>query len=96
MKNYLGIFIVMLALTASAFTVKHVNAKLAGSSYSYNLYGQPGQDLPANLNNSANYTMVSSLSCPAGSAHRCGVTNATDDGTGHPDFTQSYTIKNRN
>ena len=86
----------MLALTASAFTVPHKNAGLAGKDYSYNLYGQPGQDNPTNINKPANYTMVSTLSCPAGAAHRCGVSNATDDGTGHPDFTQSYTIRTRN
>ena len=96
MKKFLGIFVVMLALTASAFTVNHKNTKVVGNSYSYNLYGQPGQDNASNLNNPANYTLVSPLTCPAGAAHRCGVMNATDDGTGHPDFTKSYTIKARN
>lgn len=96
MKKYLGIFVVMLALTASAFTVNHKNTKLVGNEYSYNLYGQPGQDNASNVNNPANYTLVSPLICPSGTAHRCGVSNATDDGTGHPDFTKSYTARARN
>ena len=96
MKKYLGIFFVMLAITASAFTVNHKDRKLVGNSYSYNLYGQPGQDNASNLNNPANYTMVTPLICPAGLSHRCGVDNATDDGFGHPDFTKSYNIKLRN
>lgn len=96
MKKFFGIFVVMLALAASAFTVPHKNTALVGNEYSYNLYGQPGQDNISNLNNPANYTLVSPLTCPAGTAHRCGVSDATDDGTGHPDFTKSYTIRNRN
>ena len=96
MKKYLGIFIVILAITTSAFTVNHKNAKLAGNSYSYNFYGQPGQDNASNLNNPVNYTLVSPLICPSGLAHRCGVDNATDDGFGHPDFTKSYNIRLRN
>lgn len=97
MKKYLGIFAIMLAITASAFTVKHKDAKLAGSSYTYNLYGQPGQNNSSNLINPANYTFVgtSSLSC-SGTINRCGVEDATDDGFGHPDFTKSYTIRVRN
>lgn len=95
MKKYLGIFAVMLALTASAFTVNHKNEKLVGSSYTYILYGQPGQDDASNLNNPANYTLVSPLICPTGLSHRCGVENATDDGFGHPDFTKSYDIRKR-
>ncbi len=96
MKKYFGIFAVMLAIAASAFTVNHKNTKLVGSSFSYNLYGQPGQDNASNLNNPANYTLVSTLTCPGGAAHRCGVDNATDDGFGHPDFTKSYSIRVRN
>ncbi|MBN8718401.1 MAG: hypothetical protein J0H85_03090 [Sediminibacterium magnilacihabitans] len=96
MKKFFGILVVMLALTASAFTVPHKNATVAGNEYSYNLYGQPGQDNPSNLNNPANYTLVNPLSCPIPGSHRCGVSNATDDGTGHPDFTKSYTIRLRN
>lgn len=97
MKKYLGFFVVILAVTASAFTVNHKNATLAGNSYTYDLYGQPGQDDPTNINNAANYTFVGtgSLSC-SGTAHRCGVENATDDGFGHPDLTKSYTIRVRN
>ncbi len=97
MKKFLGIFVVMLAVAASAFTVDHKDTKLAGNSYTYNLYGQSGQDNAVNLNNSANYTFVgtSSLSC-AGTAHRCGVESATDNGFGHPDFTKTYTIRVRN
>ncbi len=96
MKKYLGIFVVMLAITASAFTTKHNNAKLVGSAFSYNLYGQPGQNNSSNLNNPLNYTLVNPLICPPAGANRCGVDNATDDGTGHPDFTKSYSIKTRN
>ncbi len=95
MKKYLGIFIVMLALTASAFTVNH-KSKLVGNAYSYNLYGQPGQNNASNLSNPANYTLVNPLICPPAGANRCGVDNATDDGTGHPDFTKSYSIRTRN
>lgn len=96
MKKYLGVLAVMLALAASAFSVNHKNEELVGSSYTYDLYGQPGQDDPSNLSNSANYTFVgtSSLVCN-GTAHRCGVEDATDDGFGHPDFTKSYTIRIR-
>ena len=97
MKKYLGIFVVILALAASAFTVTHKNTKLVGNSYTYNLYGQSGQDDPANLSNPLNYTSAGtgSLSC-SGTAHRCGVENATDDGRGYPDFTQSYSIRVKN
>ncbi len=96
MKKYLGIFVVMLALVASAFTTNHKNTKLVGNAYSYNLYGQPGQNNASNLNNPLNYTLVSPLICPPGATNRCGVDNATDDGTGHPDFTKSFTIRQRN
>lgn len=96
MKKYLGIFVVMLALTASAFTTNHKNAKVMGNAYSYNLYGQPGQNNASNLSNPVNYTLVSPLVCTIPGANRCGVANATDDGSGHPDFTKSFAIKTRN
>jgi hypothetical protein len=99
MKKYLGIFVVMLALTASAFTTNHKNVKPVGAnSYTYKLYGKAGQDIQANMDNPANYTFVGTgaLSCPGIPLHRCGVENATDDGTGKPDFTQSYSPKDRN
>lgn len=98
MKKYLGIIAVMLALTASAFTVNHKNEKLAGNSYTYDLYGQPGQDNASNLSNPDNYTFAGTdpLSCPSGMVHRCGVENATDNGFGRPDFTKPYTIRKRN
>jgi hypothetical protein len=98
MKKYLGIFVVMLALTASAFTTNHKSAKLAGNSYKYDLYGKAGQDIQANMDNPANYSFVGTgaLSCPGSPLHRCGVENATDNGSGKPDFTQSYTPKSRN
>lgn len=98
MKKYLGIFVVMLALVSSAFTVNHKNVKLAGNSYTYDLYGQSGQDDIVNLSDPENYSPAgtSPLSCPAGTAHRCGVENATDDGSGHPDLTQSFSIRKRN
>jgi hypothetical protein len=96
MKKYLGIFVVVLALTASAFTTKHKDTKLVGNAYSYNLYGQPGQNNASNLNNPANYTLVNPLICPMLGSNRCGVDNATDDGTSHPDFTKSYSIRTRN
>ncbi|HEY4156347.1 MAG TPA: hypothetical protein VGM24_12990 [Puia sp.] len=97
MKKYLGIFIVLLAVAASAFTGTHKKAVFSGNSYTYNLYGQPHQDDGVNLNNPVNYTLVGTgpLSC-SGTAHRCGVENATDDGTNHPDFNLPYTIKKRN
>jgi hypothetical protein len=97
MKKFFGIFVVMLALAVSAFTVNHKDAKLVGNSYTYNLYGQPGQDNATNLNNNMNYTFAGTgpLSC-TGTAHRCGVQSATDDGFGHPDFTKTYTIRIRN
>ncbi|RTL60077.1 MAG: hypothetical protein EKK37_04335 [Sphingobacteriales bacterium] len=96
MKKYLGIIVVILAVSVSAFTTAK-KSNLVGNSYTYDLYGMPGQDDPVNLNNGANYTYVgtSSLSC-TGTAHRCGVQDATDDGFGHPDFTKSYTIRIRN
>ncbi len=98
MKKYLGIFVVMLALTVSAFTVSHKAGKFIGNSYTYDLYGKAGQDIQANMDNPANYTFVGtgSLSCPGTPIHRCGVENATDNGFGEPDFTQSYTPKSRN
>ncbi|HEY8659441.1 MAG TPA: hypothetical protein VIL78_10410 [Hanamia sp.] len=97
MKKYLGIFAVMLALAASAFTVNHKNENFMGNSYTYNLYGLPGQDDVAKINDPANYTFAGtgSLSC-VGIAHRCGVENATDDGFGHPDFTKTYTPRAKN
>lgn len=98
MKKYLGIFVVMLAVATSAFTVNHKAKTLVGNSYTYDLYGQAGQDDPANISNPANYTLVgtAALSCPTGMAHRCGVESATDDGFNHPDFTKSYSIRVRN
>ena len=97
MKKYLGIFAVLIALAASAFTVNHKNAKLVGNSYTYDLYGQPGQDIQSNMDNPVNYTLVgtSPLSC-SGAVHRCGVESATDDGFGKPDFTKTYTPISRN
>ncbi|MBX2933899.1 MAG: hypothetical protein KF825_06615 [Ferruginibacter sp.] len=97
MKKYFGFFVVLLAVATSAFTVTHKKAKLVGNSYSYDMYGLPGQDDAANINNPANYTLVGtgSLGC-IGSAHRCGVEDATDDGFNHPDFTKTYTPKDRN
>lgn len=97
MKKYFGIFIVLLAVAASAFTVNHQPKTLAGNSYTYNLYGQAGQDDPANINDPANYTYAGtgSLSC-SGIAHRCGVENATDNGFGQPDLTKTYSIRTRN
>lgn len=96
MKKFFGIFAVILALATSAFTENHKAVKTTGNSYSYDLYGQPGQDDPINMNDPANYSLVTSLSCPSGTAHRCGVSDATDDGFGRPDFTKSYTIRVRN
>lgn len=96
MKKYFGIFVVALAIVSSAFTVNHKNAALVGNSYTYDLYGQPGQDDPTNIGDPANYTFVGTglLSCE-GSAHRCGVEDATDNGFGQPDFTKSFTPKVR-
>lgn len=98
MKKYLGIFVVMLALATSAFTTNHRSTKVAGNSYTYDLFGKAGQDIQANMDNPANYTFVGTgvLPCPNSPLHRCGVENATDNGSGKPDFTQSYTIKKRN
>ena len=97
MKKYLGVFVVLLAVATSAFTVSNKNTKLAGNSYSYNLYGLAGQDDPVNISNPANYTYAGtgSLGC-INSGHTCGVEDATDDGFGHPDFNQTYTPKVRN
>lgn len=97
MKKYLGIFIVMLAVVTSAFTVNHKKTTLIGNSYTYNLSGLPGQDDITKINDPANYTFAGtgSLSC-SGTAHRCGVENATDDGFGHPNFNKSYTARMKN
>lgn len=97
MKKYLGIFVVMLALTASAFTVSHKAGKLTGNSYTYDLYGKAGQDIQANMDNPANYSFVGTgtLSCPGSPLHRCGVEDATDNGSGKPDFTKNYSPKSR-
>lgn len=96
MKRYLVVSAIILAFIASAFTTSKNKSNLVGNSYNYDLYGSPNQDLPANLNNPANYTFVgtSPLTC-SGSAHRCGVQDAQDDGTGHPDFSKPYTIRTR-
>jgi len=97
MKKYFGILVVVLALTASAFSVNHKSEKLSGNSYTYDLYGQPGQDLQANIDDPANYTFVGIGTLPcSGTAHRCGVESATDDGFGHPDFTKTYTPRTKN
>ena len=97
MKKYLGIFVVLLAVVASAFTVNPKNTKRAGNSYTYNLYGQWNQDDPVEIGTAANYSYAGtgSLGCTL-SGHTCGVEDATDDGFGHPDFTQFYTPKVRN
>lgn len=98
MKKYFGFFAVILAIAASAFTADHKSEKLVGNSYTYDMYGQPGQDIQANIDDPANYTFVGTgpLDCPGTPVHRCGVENATDDGFGKPDFTQTYTPKKRN
>ncbi|MDB5200848.1 MAG: hypothetical protein JWQ27_257 [Ferruginibacter sp.] len=96
MKKLLGAFVVLLAIAASAFTVKQHPAK-TGNSYTYVLYGTSNQDDPDEIIKPANYTFTStgSLGC-VGDLHRCGVEDAMDDGNGHPDFTQSFTPKVRN
>ena len=96
MKKLLGMIAVVLAIATSAFTVNHKEAKVGSDSFNYKMYGKTGQDLAANLTNPANYDLVPSLNCPIAGTHRCGVFNATDDGTGHPDFSQSFTIQSRN
>lgn len=91
MKKLLGIIAVVLAIATSAFTVNHKSSQVIGNSYTYDLYGDPDQDLPINMDNPENYTFVStsSLSC-SGTSHRCGVEEATDDGFGKPDFTKHF------
>ncbi len=98
MKKLLGMIAVVLAIATSAFTVNQNTKQVTGNSYTYDLYGQPDQDLDTNMDNPANYTFVgtSSLTCPGLQIHRCGVEDATDDGFGNPDFTQNYKIKERN
>ena len=97
MKKYLAIFAVVLAIATSAFTVSHRNATIAGNSYTYDLYGTADQDLSVNVNNPQNYTFAGTGSLPcSGTAHRCGVESAMDDGFGKPDFTKSYTIIKQN
>lgn len=90
-------FVVVLAVATSAFTAAPKNTKLVGNSYRYNLFGMAGQDDPANISNPSNYTYAGtgSLGC-IGSAHRCGVENATDNGFNHPDFTKTYSPKTKN
>jgi hypothetical protein len=93
MKKFFAFAVVLLAIAASAFTSSAPKHKFTGNSYSYNLYGLPGQDLAINLNNPNNYTFFGTgplTGCSVG-AHRCGVQNATDNGAGHPDFSKSYT-----
>ena len=97
MKKIFGILAIALAICISAFTSSNKRERQAGNSYSYDLYGFPDQDELNNVNNPANYSNVGYgiLYCP-GSAHRCGVQNASDNGLGQPDFNKPYTIKTRN
>ncbi len=81
----------MLAIATSAFTVTHKTSQVVSNSYVYDLYGDPVQDVQANMDNPANYTFVgtSPLSC-SGDSHRCGIEQASDDGSGKPDFTKHF------
>ncbi|MEO6134154.1 MAG: hypothetical protein ABIP35_03310 [Ginsengibacter sp.] len=96
MKKYLGILAVTFGFAASAISFNHKTQHLMANSYTYDLYGQPGQDNLINIIDPSNYTFagVTSLGC-IGSAHRCGVEDATDDGFGKPDFNKNYTVRTR-
>lgn len=99
-KIILGIAVVALIVIGSAFAFHKSDAPPANSfatkNFVYDLY--PNDD-PDEINDPTNYSLTGSggtapLDCPNGS-HRCGVI-AQDDGTGHPDFSQSYTPKTKN
>lgn len=91
----------LLIVTISAFALNLKTEKsvkpLATKNFVYNAYPD---DSPGMVNDPSNYSLTASLgttplNCPVGASHRCGVI-AIDDGTGHPDLNQSYTIKTRN
>ena len=91
---------IVLIAVFSAFSLKttkpQTQQSFATKNFVYNLY--PDDD-PSKISNPANYSLTTNggmdpLNCPTGS-HRCGVV-AVDDGTGHPDFSQSFTIRTKN
>ena len=99
-KTFWSITMLFLIAVVSAFSLKgenkDISKDLVTKNFVYTAY--PDND-PAEVNDPLNYVLTGSggsipLNCPGGS-HRCGVI-AIDDGTGHPDFSQTYTPKNKN
>jgi hypothetical protein len=99
-KIILSITVILLIVVGTAFAFKSPTttapSKFVTKNFVYEAY--PNDD-PSELDDPLNYTLTGTggtdpLNCPTGS-HRCGVI-AMDDGTGHPDFSQTYTIKTKN
>jgi hypothetical protein len=95
MKQYLlGAIALVTAITLNSFTLKPAGHPTSTKNYNYTAYPDDTHTADPSF-----YTLTPNngndpLHCP-GNTHTCGVV-AQDDGTGHPDFTQTFTIEQRN
>jgi hypothetical protein len=92
MKNYLGLFAVILAIGSSAFTAGNLSPKqkMLGNFYKFN--GNPS--IPSDLNNPLKYSLETNLVCPVNGNKLCEI--VADAGMGnHPNLENIYVYRYR-
>lgn len=95
MKKYLlGIIALVTAITLNSFTLRSSGHPTATKNFIYTTYPDDSNSNDPDAYMLSGHGGTDALNCP-GTLHTCGVV-AQDDGSGHPDLTQPYTIKYRN